>query len=124
MSVTVKISRSEGQWVVEVPKARGFMAWSPSLARLRRQIDRGLREFYPELAKQERREIFELPRDERALLQELLRAEKEAERAQSRARSLKRKASQRLRSRLGISIREVGALIGVSGSRAQQLLRR
>jgi hypothetical protein len=36
---------------------------------------------------------------------------------------MKRKASRRLRTTFGISIREVGALLGVSGARAQQLLR-
>jgi hypothetical protein len=124
MSVTVKISRSEKQWVAEVPKAGGFMAWSPSLSRLRRQVDRGLKEFYPRLWKQERKEIFELPAGERALLREVLKAERDAERAHLRADALKRRATRRLRSSLGISVREVGALIGVSGARAQQLLRR
>lgn len=124
MSVTVKISRSEKQWVAEIPKAGGFMAWSPSLSRLRRQVDRSLKEFYPRLWKQERKEIFELPAGERALLREVLKAERDAERAHLRADALKRRATQRLRSSLGISVREVGALIGVSGARAQQLLRR
>jgi predicted transcriptional regulator len=35
---------------------------------------------------------------------------------------LRRETSRRLRSHLGISIREVGDLMGISGSRAQQLL--
>jgi hypothetical protein len=124
MAVTVKISRSDKQWVAEVPKARGLVAWSPSLARLRKQVSKALREFYPELAKQERREMFQLPSEERALLRDVIRFEREAERARLRATALKRRASHRLRSRLGISIREVGTLMGVSGSRAQQLLRR
>ena len=123
MVLTVRISRSEGQWVAEVPKARGLFAWSPSLARLRKQVNRALREFYPELAKHERRETFELPAKERALLRDVIESEHEAERARLRAADVKRRASRRLRSRLGISIREVGALMGLSGSRAQQLLR-
>jgi hypothetical protein len=60
MSIIVKISRSSNQWVAEVPKARGFVASSPSLERLRKQVDRGLKEFYPELAGATRREVFEL----------------------------------------------------------------
>jgi len=123
MTVTVKISRSDNQWVAEVAKAKGFVAWSPSLTRLRKQVEKGLKHFYPDLAKRERHEVIELPRKERALLRDIVKAERQAENAQRRASALKRQASQRLRSRLGISIREVGVLLGVSGARAQQLLK-
>ena len=124
MTITVRISRSDRQWVADVPQARGLVAWSPSLSRLRKQVDRALREFYPALAKHKRTELFELSRDERALLENVAHLERVAKTAQARAASVKRQASRRLRSRLGISIREVGALMGVSGARAQQLLRR
>jgi hypothetical protein len=123
MIVTVKISRSDGQWVAEVPKARGLFAWSPSLARLRKQVSKALREFYPELRGHELRETFELPAKERELLRDVIHSEQRAERARLHAADVKRRASRRLRTRLGISIREVGALMGLSGARAQQLLR-
>lgn len=122
MTITVKIVRSSGQWVAEIPRARGFTASSPSLERLRKQVDRGLREFFPDLATASRREIFELPHEAEIVLKDLARAEDAARRAKERASSLRKKASRRLRTRLGISIREVGALMGVSGGRAQQLL--
>jgi hypothetical protein len=124
MTLTVKISRSSDQWVAEVPRARGFVASSPSLERLRKQIDRGLREFYPELADADRREVFHLPRAAASLLKDLAKADRTARKAQARASTLRKQASQRLRTRLGISVREVGALMGVSGARAQQLLKR
>lgn len=122
MVVVVRISRSSNQWVAEISKARGFIASSPSLERLRRQVDRGLREFYPALAGAARREIFDLPGDAERVLKGLAKAEGEARRAQDRVSLLKKKVSRRLRARLGISVREVGALMGVSGGRAQQLL--
>jgi hypothetical protein len=122
MAVTIKIGRSDGQWVAKIPKAKGLIAWSPSLKRLRRHVDGALREFFPELAKQPRREVIELPAETRSLLKGLAKAEQEAEKASKRASALRRQASQRLRTRLGISIREVGDLMGVSGTRAQQLL--
>ena len=122
MAVTIKIGRSDGQWVARIPKAKGLIAWSPSLARLRRHVDGALREFFPELAKQPRREVIDLPAETRSLLKGLAKAEQEAEKATKRASELRRQASQRLRNRLGISIREVGDLMGVSGTRAQQLL--
>jgi hypothetical protein len=123
MSIIVKISRSSNQWVAEVPKARGFVASSPSLERLRRQVDKGLKEFYPELAEATRREVFDLPSDAEVVLKGLAKAQHEARRAQARVSTMKKKVSRRLRSRLGISVREVGALMGVSGGRAQQLLK-
>lgn len=122
MAVTVKIERSDGQWVAKVPRAKGLIAWSPSLKRLRGHVDGALKEFFPELAKQPRREVIDLPAETRNLLKGLAKAEQEAERATKRASALRRQASQRLRTRLGISIREVGDLMGVSGTRAQQLL--
>ena len=122
MVVTVKISRSERQWVAEVPKAKGLTAWSPSLRRLRRHIDKALGEFYPELATLERREVIDLPKDTQALLKGVAKAERDAQRAAQRAAALRRQASRRLREKLHISVREVGDLMGVSGSRAQQLL--
>lgn len=123
MSIIVKISRSSNQWVAEVPKARGFAASSPSLERLRKQVDKGLKEFYPELAEATRREVFDLPNDAEVVLKGLAKAQDEARRAQARVSTMKKKVSRRLRSRLGISVREVGALMGVSGGRAQQLLK-
>lgn len=122
MAITVKISRSDGQWVAEVPRARGFIASSPSLERLRKQVERGLKEFYPEIARDSRREVFDLPEAE-VILKGLAKAEDAAHRAQKQVATLKKQASQRLRSRLGISVREVGALMGVSGGRVQQLLK-
>lgn len=122
MALTIKITRSDGQWVATVPRARDFVAWSPSLKRLRRHVDGGLREFFPDLAGEPRREVIDLPAETRSLLKGLAKAEQQAEKATKRAAALRRQASQRLRNRLGISIREVGDLMGVSGSRAQQLL--
>lgn len=122
MTVTIKIQRSDGQWVAKISKAKDLFAWSPSLTRLRRHVDGALTEFYPELAKQPRREIIELPRETRALLKGVVKAEKDAARASKRAAVLRRQASRRLRARLGISIREVGDIMGISGARAQQLL--
>lgn len=120
--ITIKIKRSEDQWVARVTQAKDFIAWSPSLQRLRRHVDRALRKFYPELAKRPRREVIELPAETRGLLKGLAKAESRAARATKQAAALRRRASQRLREDLGISIREVGDLMGVSGSRAQQLL--
>jgi predicted RNase H-like HicB family nuclease len=122
MAITVRISRSDGQWVAEVPRARGIVASSSSLERLRRQVERGLKAFYPAIASETRRETFDLPEAE-LILKDLAKAEDAAQRAQRHVAVLKRQASQRLRSRLGISVREVGALMGVSGGRVQQLLK-
>src|SRR5215510_10185345 len=115
MALTIKIGRSDGQWVAKIPRAKGLYTWSPSLKRLRRHIDGALREFFPELAKEPRREVIELPAETKNLLKGLAKAERQAEKATKRAATLRRQASQRLRARLGISIREVGDLMGVSG---------
>ena len=101
MKITIRIARSDGQWVAEVPRARHFHANSPSLERLRKQVDFGLREFFPELASLDRREVFELPRAAEDVLRDLAKAEDVARRAQARA----------------------AMLMGVSGGRAQQLLK-
>lgn len=122
MPLTIKIRRSEGQWVAKVPQAKGLVAWSPSLQRLRRHVDGALNKFFPELANEPRREVIELPARTRTLLKGLAKAEQQAEKATKRAAALRRRASKRLRTHLGISIREVGQLMGISGSRAQQLL--
>jgi hypothetical protein len=122
MALTIKISRSDRQWTAEVPRAKGLVAWSPSLNRLRKHVDVALREFYPELASKERREVIDLPAETRALLKGLAKAERDAERATRKAAALRRRASQRLRAKLQLSVREVGDLMGLSGSRAHQLL--
>lgn len=122
MALTIKISRSDGQWVAEVPRAKGLVAWSPSLKRLRKHVEIALREFYPELASETRREVIDLPPDTRTLLKGLAKAERTAERANRKAAELRRRTSQRLRSKLNLSVREVGDLMGLSGSRAHQLL--
>ena len=122
MALTIKITRSDGQWVATVPKAKDLVACSPSLKRLRGHVDGALREFYPEIAGELRREVIDLPADTRRVLKGLAKAEQDAAKAAKRAAALRRRASRRLRQRLGISIREVGDLMGVSGSRAQQLL--
>lgn len=124
MVVTIRIRRSDGQWIATVPQAKDLFAWSPSLKRLRGHVDAALTEFYPRLAKKPRREVIELPAETRALLKGLAKAEQAVDRASKRAASLRRRTSRQLRTRLGISIREVGDLMGVSGSRAQQLLDR
>ena len=122
MALTIKISRSDGQWTAHVPKAKGLIAWSPSLKRLRKHVDVALREFYPELANEERRELIDLPADTRALLKGLAKAERAADRAARKAATMRRQTSRRLRSKLRISVREVGDLMGLSGTRAHQLL--
>lgn len=122
MALTIKIERSDGQWVAEIPRARGLLVWSPSLKRLRGHVDRALREAFPLLAAEPRREVIRLPARTRTLLRGLAKADERAARAAKRAAVLRRQASRRLRSALGLSIREVGDLMGVSGSRAQQLL--
>ena len=71
MTLVVKISRSDRQWTAHVPKAKGLIAWSSSLKRLRGHVDASLREFYPELATLQRREEIDLPRETRALLKGL-----------------------------------------------------
>jgi hypothetical protein len=121
--LTIRISRSDEQWVADIREAKGFIATSPSLERLRKQVDKGLAQFYPKLAKGPRRELFDLPEGARNLLSDVARAERAAEKAQERASALKRNASKRLRAKLGISVREVGALMGISGARVQQLLK-
>ena len=122
MTLMIKISRSDRQWTAEVPKAKGLVAWSSSLKRLRKHVDVALREFYPELASHERREVIDLPAATRALLKGLVKAEKDADRAARKAATLRRQASRRLRSKLQLSVREVGDIMGLSGSRAHQLL--
>jgi hypothetical protein len=122
MALVIRISRSDRQWTATVPKAKELVAWSPSLKRLRKHVDYALKEFYPELAKLERREVIELPSETRTLLKGLAKAEKDAEKAARKAAALRRQASQRLRSKLQLSVREVGDLMGLSGSRAYQLL--
>ncbi len=122
MTLLIKISRSDRQWTAHVPKAKGLVAWSSSLKRLRNHVDVALKEFYPELAHQERREVIDLPKETRALLKGLVKAEKEVDRAARRAAALRRQASRRLQTKLQISVREVGDLMGLSGSRAHQLL--
>jgi predicted RNase H-like HicB family nuclease len=122
MAVTVKISREDGQWVADVPRAKGLVAWSASLERLRKHVQMALTQGYPALAGQELREVYMLPKGVQTLLDEAKKAERSAESAQKKASQLKRRASRELRERLGISVREVGALMGISGARAHQLL--
>jgi hypothetical protein len=108
--------------VASVPRAKGFVAWSSSLERLRRHVEIGLREGYPKLAGRKLREEFALPKRVQTLLENAKDAEAEADSARRRASRLKRTATRQLRDKLGISVREIGTMLGVSGARAQQLL--
>jgi hypothetical protein len=123
MALVIKISRNDRQWTAHVPKAKGLVAWSSSLKRLRGHVNGALKEFYPELAELERREVIDLPKETRAILKGLAKAEKDVDRAARRAAVLRQQASRRLQTKLQISVREVGDLMGLSGSRAHQLLR-
>lgn len=122
MAISAKIYRDEEYWTVEIPRAKGFVASARSLSRLRTAIQTGLREFYPALAKQEIREVFELPATAKRAIREIERANAQAERAQTKARQIKRRGARQLRKTLGLSIRDVGSLVGISGAGAQQLL--
>lgn len=122
MAITAKIYRDEEQWTAEIPRAKGFVATARSLSQLRTAIQTGLREFYPTLAKEEIREVLELPARAKRVIEEIERASAQAERAQAKARQMKRRGAQQLRKTLGLSIRDVGSLVGISGAGVQQLL--
>lgn len=122
MAVTVRIIRDGDAWIAEVPRAKGFSGSASSLSRLRRSLRKTIDEFYPELAGEELREVFDLPADTKRTLIEMKKAGEAARRAQAKALDVRRQGARKLQKKLGVSVRDLGTLMDVSSARAQQFL--
>lgn len=117
-----------GWWTVSIPEVDGCISEGKSLSEARKQIRGALAvcgdvlpdaESIAEAAELD--EDIRLPEDAGAAVREALAAREEADKAEQAARRATRAAIELLTAR-GLSRRDVGELLGMSGQRVQQLV--
>lgn len=119
--LTATATRSEGWWAVSVPEVAGLFTQTRRLDQIPAMVRDALT-LFPELGiDPSDTEITVVPTGNlRHVADEIRDLRTTAEQAQSRATSAMRSGARTLK-REGLSYRDIGAILGVSHQRAQQL---
>jgi len=119
---TVRYERDEaGWWVASVKGVRGCHTQGRTLEEARRRIEEALSLSVTDAAAAVLVDEVRLPREIRRTLARSHAARGRAEREQQKARAATTAAVRLLRQRLKVSVRDAGALLGLSYQRVQQL---
>lgn len=113
----------ERVWIVHVPSVKGCHSYGRTLSEARRRIREALGLFVKNAATAKLVDDVALPAGAKRMVRELRRVRRQAEDVTARAVRTQKQAVKHL-SRLGISLRDVGEMVGVSRQRTHQLLRR
>ena len=120
---TVRYERdADGWWVASVRGVKGCHTQGRTIAEARRRIREALGLFVDHAERASLKDDVRLPADLRTLLRRYLRARAKAAEAKEEAAHLSRKVVADLGKRLGLSVRDVGELVGRSHQRVQQLV--
>jgi predicted RNase H-like HicB family nuclease len=121
---TVRYQRdSSGWWVVTIPEVRGCRTQGRSIAEGRRRIREALGLFVGDdgAAAAELRDDVRLPAGIRDTLRRAERVRAVAARTHAEAQEATREAVGELVGRVGLSVRDVAEVLGISHQRVQQL---
>jgi predicted RNase H-like HicB family nuclease len=119
---TVRYERDEdGWWVATVKGVRGCHTQGRTIEEAERRAREALGLFVDGAESATLEREVRLPAKIRQELKRLSSAKKRADRANAAARTLRRKTVIDLRKKLGLSVRDAGTLLGLSGQRVQQL---
>jgi len=122
---TVRYERDDdGWWVATVRGIRGCHTQGRTIEEAERRIRDALGLFIDDAESVALERNVHLPAKIRQELKMLSSAKKRADRASAAAQALTRKAVIDLRKKLGLSVRDAGTLLGLSGQRVQQLSER
>jgi predicted RNase H-like HicB family nuclease len=118
----VKYERhEEGCWNASVSGIRGCSTQGRTIHEARRRIRAALGEWVTHAEKAMLVDEVKLPAHVRRLLGKVQETRERAETEQARAAAVARMAVKKLRRDLGLSVRDAGALLGISGQRVHQL---
>jgi len=111
----------DGWWVATVKGIRGCHTQGRTIEEAERRVREALGLFVDGAEGAALERDVRLPAKIRQELKMLSSARKRADRANAAAQALTRKAVIDLRKKLGLSVRDAGPLLGLSGQRVQQL---
>ncbi len=119
---TVRYERDgAGWWVATAKGVRGCHTQGRTLDEARRRIREALALVVRDVKAADLVDEVRLPADVRRILAQFKTARSRAEREQERARAAAKAAVRTLRRRLKVSVRDAGALLGLSHQRVQQI---
>lgn len=122
-SVTVSYERDEkGWWVASVKGIPGCHTQGRSIGQARTRIREALEAAAPDLQRVELKEVMKLPTKAKQVLARRQAAQRRLAAHEEKAQELTRQAIRTLVRDLDLSVRDAGALLGISHQRVQQLV--
>ena len=112
----------DGVWTVTAPDVRGAHSQGKSIAQARERIREALGLFVDDADDAELKESFKLPAQVRRQVQQFLTAKARAAEQQKKAAKAARASVAALKREMSLTVRDAGAVLGISHQRVQQLI--
>ncbi len=112
----------DGNWLVRAPDIRGCHSYGRSLNEARNNIREALGLFVEGSSDIDLVEQRRLPRSARTAIQACLRARQDANTASDAAQRITAATARHLHQEIGLGVRDIGEILGISHQRVAQLL--